>query len=338
MSDRTLIVAPNWIGDAVMSQPLLALLKQRAPLTPIDVLAPKFVMPVYQRMAEVDGGIDLPFGHGAPQLKARREFARQLQHRYARTIVLPNSFKSALIPWMAKIPVRTGWSGEMRFGILNDRRTLNEQALPRMVERYAALAYSKDEPLPDTREWAPRPTLQIDADARAATLIKFALNTSKPIAAFCPGAEYGPAKRWPTHHFAELARTLEVRGYEVWLLGGPKDQAITQEIAALSHGAVRDLAGKTTLSEAIDLLSVATVVVTNDSGLMHVAAALDRPIAAIYGSSSPTFTPPLTPKAEIIRLELPCSPCFKRECPLKHMNCLNELEPQRVLQVVLRSQ
>ncbi len=291
------------------------------------MLAPPWVLPVYRRMLEVAATHALPFGHGDVKLGARRRFAKTLP-QYDRAVVLPNTFKSALIPWHAGIPVRTGYRGEMRFGLLNDARRLDEAALPLIVERYAALAQPAEEAL---RPGLPNPRLAVDDAARRATLAKFAIDSAKPAAAFAPGAEYGPAKRWPARHFASLAATLANRGYQVWLLGSQQDAGITAEIQRLAENICIDFAGRTTLDEAIDLLSLAAHVVTNDSGLMHVAAALDRPTTALFGSSSPAFTPPLSARARVITLKLSCSPCFQRVCPLGHTNCLVTLEPARVL-------
>jgi lipopolysaccharide heptosyltransferase II len=246
-------------------------------------------------------------------------------------VVLPNSWKSALIPWQAGIALRTGYRGEMRYGVLNDVRVLDERALPLIVERYAALAQPPGEAL---RRPLPAPRLAIDETARTATLAKFALDRARPVAVFAPGAEYGPAKRWPARHFAALARALDERGYQVWLLGSAKDAAITAEIQAGCNALCHDFAGRTTLDEAIDLMSCAARVVTNDSGLMHIAAALDRPTLALFGSSSPAFTPPLSAQARVISLHLPCSPCFARTCPLGHTHCLVQLEPARVLEAL----
>ena len=327
---RTLVVAPSWIGDAVLSHPLLTRIAAGDPGGTIDVLAPPWVIPVYLRMPQVAGAIDNPFGHGELRLAERRAFARRLD-RYDRAVVLPNSFKSALIPWHARIPVRTGYRGELRYGLLNDVRRLDEAALPLIVERYAALAQPEGAAL--TRP-LPEPRLRIDAASREATVAKHHLDNSAPVAAFAPGAEYGPAKRWPARHFASLAKTLAARGWRVWLLGSPRDAEVTAQIQEMSGGLCVDLAGRTSLDEAIDLLSLAAHVVTNDSGLMHVAAALDRPIAAIYGSSSPAFTPPLAARARVISLNLSCSPCFARVCPLGHTNCLETLEPARVLEAL----
>jgi heptosyltransferase-2 len=324
---RTLVVAPSWIGDAVLSHPLLVRLKERDPQGSIDVLAPPWVLPVYRRMPQVAATHALPFGHGELKLGARRSFAKMLP-RYDRAVVLPNTFKSALIPWHAGIPVRTGYRGEMRFGLLNDARRLDEGALPLIVERYAALAQPAGEALAPS---LPDPKLSVDESARRAALRKFGLDISQPVAAFAPGAEYGPAKRWPARHFAELASTLVARGYQVWLFGSHNDAEITAEIQRLTGNLCIDFAGRTTLDEAIDLLSAAAHVVTNDSGLMHIAAALDRPTTALFGSSSPAFTPPLSSRARVVTLKLSCSPCFQRTCPLGHTNCLVTLEPARVL-------
>lgn len=324
---RTLVVAPSWIGDAVLSHPLLVRLKHLDPQGTIDVLAAPWVLPVYRRMPEVAQAIALPFGHGDLALAARRRFARRLPP-HDRAVVLPNSFKSALIPWHAGIRVRTGYRGEMRYGLVNDMRSLDEAALPLIVERYYALADPAGVPLARP---VPQPRLRVDAAARAATVAKYGADLSRPVAAFAPGAEYGPAKRWPPRHFAQLARTLVEGGCAVWLMGSSKDAQITAEIQRLSGGACVDLAGRTSLDEAIDLMSLASRVVTNDSGLMHVAAALDRRTAAIFGSSSPAFTPPLSPNARVVSLRLSCSPCFARVCPLGHTHCLETLPPDEVL-------
>ncbi|HEX3097879.1 MAG TPA: lipopolysaccharide heptosyltransferase II [Usitatibacter sp.] len=324
---RILVVAPSWIGDAVISHALVLRLKELDPSAAIDVLAPPWTLPVYRRMAGVEKAIALPFGHGDVKLGERRRFARSLGP-YDRAIVLPNSWKSALIPWHAGIALRTGYRGEMRYGLLNDLRVLDEKALPRLVERYAALAQPAGEAL---RRPVPAPRLTSDPARAAATLARLGLDRARPAAALVPGAEYGPAKRWPARHFAALAGELAGRGWQVWLLGSGKDAEATRQIRALAGDACVDLAGRTSLDDAIDLLASADRVVTNDSGLMHVAAALDRSLAALFGSSSPEFTPPLAAKARVISLELSCSPCFQRTCPLGHTDCLVKLEPARVL-------
>ena len=327
---RTLVVAPSWIGDAILSHPLLMRLKARDPSGAIDVLAPPWCLPVYRRMPEVAATHSNPFGHGQLRLAERRRFATSLP-RYDHAIVLANTLKSALVPWHAGIPRRTGYRGEMRYGLLNDLRPLDEEALPLIVERYAALAQPRGEALVRPVE---EPRLHVDERARAAALDKHGLSSPGAVTVMAPGAEYGPAKRWPARHFASLAATLVRRGEQVWLLGSSKDAPITAEIQRLSGNACRDLAGTTSLDEAIELMSLATRVITNDSGLMHVAAALDRPTAAIFGSSSPAFTPPLSRHARVISLRLACSPCFSRVCPLGHTNCLETLEPAEVLAAI----
>jgi len=221
-----------------------------------------------------------------------------------------------------------GFRGEMRFGLINDARVLDKASLPLQVERYAALAQPRGEAL---RRPLPEPRLAIDAAKRNAAVARLGLDLARPVAAFAPGAEYGPAKRWPASHFAALGRMLVDRGEQVWLFGSAKDSPIAREIAASIGAHAVDLTGRTSLDEAIDLMSLASRVVSNDSGLMHIAAALDRPMAAIFGSSSPAYTPPLSAKARVVRLNLACSPCFQRECPLAHTNCLKLIEPARVL-------
>jgi heptosyltransferase-2 len=327
VSVRILIVGPSWVGDAVLAQPLFGRLKARSPGVTITVLAPPWVAPVLNRMPEVDTTVENPFGHGAVGLTERRRFAKTLTGRYDHAIVLPNSFKSALIPFFAGIPLRTGYIGEARFGLLNDRRRLDEKTLPLMVERFTALAEPPGNALVTP---VPSPRLVVDVRTRDATLARLGLRTHCNMVVFCPGAEYGPAKRWPVAYYAELAATLAREGRQVWLLGSPKDVEIGEDITRRSRGACVNLCGRTKLDEAVDLMSCAGVVVSNDSGLMHVAAALDRPMVAIFGSSSPGFTPPLSDRARVVRLDLPCSPCFKRQCPLKHFKCMMDLTPTQL--------
>ena len=329
---RALIVAPAWIGDAVMAQPLFIRLRQRFPDIRLDALAPRWVAPVLQRMPEISTTIDNPFAHGELSLAARYRLARELaQQNYQRAYILPNSLKSALIPFLAGIPERIGFTGEARYGLLNRRHTLDETALPQMAERFAQLAEAPGAALP-----RPLPPLHLASSTaqRAETFAALHVINTEKIAVFCPGAEYGPAKRWPARHFASLAETLGARGYQIWLLGSAKDRSVGDEIIALAAtappGALHNFCGATSLAQAIDLIAAAAFVVCNDSGLMHVAAALERPLIAVYGSSSPDFTPPLSRQAKIIRLGLDCSPCFKRECPLGHLDCLNRISPEQV--------
>jgi heptosyltransferase-2 len=329
---RILVVAPSWIGDTVLAQPLFKLLHIRNAGVALDVLAPRWTFPLLSRMPEVRRTILSPFQHGDLKLGERRRLGRELGlEGYDRAIVLPNTFKSALVPLFAGIPARTGYIGEMRHWLLNDARRLDERRLPQLAERYAALGLPRGEAL---ERPLPGPFLRVDEQARRATLDRLNLDRGRPAAVLCPGAEYGPAKRWPARYFAELAQGFAARGCAVWLVGSANDRAIGEVITQAATGVCRNLCGETSLAEAIDLLASAAVVVSNDSGLMHVAAALGRPLVALYGSSSPAYTPPLSRSAQVLKLDLPCSPCFQRECPLGHFNCMMQLVPDRVLSAV----
>jgi heptosyltransferase II len=328
---KTLVVAPNWIGDALMAQPLLSLLKTADPGETIVALAPRWVAPVLAAMPEVDDVIGTNLAHGKLQWRERRAFARTLADRgFDRAFVLPNSAKSALIPWLARIPQRIGYVGEWRRGLVNRRLPKPASELP-MVARYAALAGLVGLSVPAT---LPNPHLVVaDADVTAVRA-RFGFAAGDELVALCPGAEYGPAKRWPADHFAALAKRMldDSPRARVLLMGGAGDRAIVDEIAA-GAGApdrVHRLAGQTSLTEAIALIAASSNVVSNDSGLMHVAAALGRPQVAIFGSSDPRHTPPLSTRARVLWLHLDCSPCFQRICPLGHLNCLKQISADQV--------
>lgn len=330
---NVLIIGPAWVGDMVMAQCLFKLLKQRDPARRIDVLAPAWSVPLLARMPEVTEALIMPIGHGTLGLSERRRIGKSLREKnYQQVIVLPNSFKSALIPWWADIPIRTGWRGEMRFGVLNDVRVLDKKRYPLMIEQFMALGLPVNEPLPKKY---PQPSLSISEKSCEQALIQYHLKTDLPILAICPDAEFGPAKRWPEEHYASVANEKLSAGWQVWIFGSVNDQPVAEKIMALTGQRCINLAGKTRLEDAVDLLSQANAVVSNDSGLMHIAAALHRPLIAVYGSTSPTFTPPLQPKAKIVSLALACQPCFKRICPLKHHNCMNELQPQTIIDAMM---
>ncbi len=329
---KILVVAPSWVGDTMLAQPLFTRLKQRHAGCRIDVFAPRSTEALLRLMPEVHDVIVNPFPHGALEIGARMRAGRQLRETgYDQVIVLSNSFKSALAPFFASIPLRTGFLGEMRYGLLNDARKLDKHKLPLMVERFALLAEAPHHPL---KRPLPKPRLTVGHERRDQILHKLNLRLDKPVAVFCPGAEYGPAKRWPIPYYAELAQRLEGRGYAVWLVGGPKDKEVADKIVGLGNPHCRNLCGSTDLADAVALLSCAALVVSNDSGLMHLAAALDRPMLALFGSSSPEFTPPLSDQAQVIQLDIPCSPCFQRECPLGHFNCMMQLTPDRVAKFI----
>lgn len=332
MTDKILIVGPSWVGDMVMAQSLFRLLKQRYPNVIIDILAPIWSLPLIERMPEISYAAILPFNHGELALLKRYQLGKNLSHKnYTQAIVLPNSFKSALIPFFANIPLRTGYRGEMRYGVLNDIRLLNPSRHPLMIQRFIALGLMTDEVVPANY---PLPALTVSDQSRQTTLENFALNLSRPILALCPGAEFGEAKRWPPKYYADIANIKLEEGWDVWLFGSHKDKPVTKQITELTHEKAIDLAGRTQLEEAIDLLSCATLVISNDSGLMHVAAALDKPIIAIYGPTSATLTPPLHTKATIATQKLDCQPCFQRSCPLRHHRCMLELRPEKILDIM----
>jgi len=330
---KILVVGPAWIGDMMMAQTLFKLLKLRNPQVQIDVLASGWTRQLIACMPEVNQVIDMPLGHGKFGFGARRALGKSLaQNGYEQAIVLPNSFKSAFIPFFAGIPLRTGWRGEWRYGLLNDLRKLDKKRYPLMVQRYAALALPKEaEPLTQF----PFPALQVNPAQRSQLLTKFALQLHRPLLIICPGAEYGPAKRWPEHYFAEVADEKIRAGWQVWLMGSAKDNLVTDAIRNLLLDEERhhchNLAGNTSLGEAIELIACADAVLSNDSGLMHIAAALQKPLAVIYGSTSPEHTPPLSDSVSIISNNIECSPCFERECPKVHHKCLRDLTPQQVL-------
>lgn len=326
---RLLIIAPAWVGDMVMAQSLFRLLKDREPSCRIDVVGPPWSLPLVARMPEVTEGIPLDVPHGRLGLDARWTLGRALRGRsYHRAIVLPRSFKSALVPFFARIPVRTGFVAEGRGMLLTDPRRLDRAVLDQTVRRFMALGPPPGEALPPT----PQPALRVDLDNRSRLLAELGLGR-RPAVALLPGAAYGPAKQWPLEYFETLAGTLLAAGLEVWVLGSAGEAAMGERISNRRDG-VHNLCGRTRLEDTVDLLSAARCAVSNDSGLMHVAAATGVPLIALYGSSSPYFTPPLTDRATVLYQALDCSPCFARECPLGHLNCLRTITPAQVLSAV----
>ncbi|MDR2014183.1 MAG: lipopolysaccharide heptosyltransferase II [Azoarcus sp.] len=324
---KILIVGPSWVGDMVMAQSLFMSLKADGECE-IDVLAPAWSLPILARMPEVRRGVVMPLGHGQFGLAARWRLGNELSREgYDQSIVLPNSFKSALAPFFARIPQRTGFRGEMRCGLINDMRLLDRALLPMTVQRFVALGQREAIVAPVS---FPVPRLHANPANQTALRERFKLDPVRPAIVFMPGAEYGPAKQWPPAHFAKLAHLLAARGFQIWVLGSEKDIAVACLIAN-GNPSVLDLAGHTSLGDVVDLVALAQVAVCNDSGLMHVAAALDVPLIAVFGSSSPEHTPPLARRAVIETLRLECAPCFERHCPLGHTRCLTGIAPEKVL-------
>jgi heptosyltransferase-2 len=323
---KSLIIAPQWIGDAVMTEPLLRRLHARGER--ITVGAVPWVAPAYRAMPQVDEVIEFPFRHGGLQLRERRRLAREIEGRFDVAYVLPNSLKSALLPFLASIPKRVGYLGEARVGLLT-HRLKNPKGKPPMVAFYSALSGETEGLAADV------PKLQLPTEAIDGAIAQAGLSRGAYFV-FAPGAEYGPAKRWPAIHYAELARLLDAR---VVLLGSGKEAPLCEEICEEAGGErCLNLAGQTSLLDAFALIAGARAMVSNDSGLMHVAAAFGVPQVALFGSSSPEHTPPLNERAQVIWLRndpaydppLDCSPCFERDCPLGHTRCLYDITPQRV--------
>ncbi|ENM5855647.1 lipopolysaccharide heptosyltransferase II [Vibrio mimicus] len=336
---KILIIGPAWVGDMVMSQSLYKRLKQHYPDAVIDVLAPAWCKPILERMPEVNKAIEMPLGHGEFNLWGRRAIGKEMRkNQYTHAYILPNSAKSALIPWFANIPIRTGWKGELRYGLLNDLRP-DKRIFQYYVERFVALAHSKKRmQLEVNLATCPRPQLTVNPKTQSEAKIRLTLTSQRPIIGLCPGAEFGPAKRWPDHYYAEVAQYAIEQGFQVWLLGSGKDNSVTEKIQKAlpieQQEFCFNLAGKTSLIEAVDLLAACHTVISNDSGLMHVSAAVGCNIVAIYGSSSPKYTPPLTDNLVIVHTDIDCRPCFKRECPLNHLDCLNKLHPSQVIKAL----
>lgn len=335
--NRVLIIGPSWVGDMVMSQTLFKILKQNNPDCEIDVLAPAWSLPILARMPEVRKGIVMPINHGELQIGKRRQLGKQLQNQYDQAIVLPNSLKSVLVPFFAGINKRTGWRGEMRYGFLNDVRLLDKEKYPLMVERFAALAYPNETTLPQK---LPRPQLATTPESLQNIQKKYGLNKlvsneQRKALVLCPGAEFGNAKQWPEEHYAAVANQKINEGWQVWLLGSRNDSKTTEKIFSSIEKSNQkfciNLASRTDLVETIDIIALADAVITNDSGLMHIAAAVNTPLVVIYGSTSPQFTPPLSDKVKIVQSNISCAPCFKRTCRYDHRKCLVDQLPANVI-------
>lgn len=329
-----LVVGPAWVGDIVMTQSLLMALKEQHPDTPVDVLAQGWSVSLSRRMPEVREAIELPAGHGELRFRQLRSLAKDLRgRRYAQAIVCPRSAKASLVPFLARIPRRTGFRGEFRYGLLNDIRPLDKSVLKTPGERWTSLGLPRDATLPPRVR---QPRLLVDEANRQRLAREWSLDLASPTVALAPGAEHGSAKRWPAAHFAALARELVAEGYNVWVLGSPKDRPIAEAICAAAGPGPVNLCGRTGLVDAADLLSACRAAVTNDSGLMHVAGAVGACVVALYGSSTPRYTPPLTDRATIHYLDLECSPCFAQECPLGHHRCMKDIQPEQVMSSLRR--
>ncbi|TBR43205.1 lipopolysaccharide heptosyltransferase II [Marinomonas agarivorans] len=333
---KYLIIGPSWVGDMVMANSLFKQICQNDKEAIIDVIGPAWSAAILDRMPEVRNSITLDTKHGEWGIATRRQLGKSLQaEQYDKSIILPRSWKSALVPFFAKIKHRIGFHGEQRYFLLNERRKLDKKILNQTVKRFTSLGLSFDQAYPPTTENMPFPQLTIDKENLVTLYEKFSLDENKPAVCLMPGAEYGPSKQWPLQYFREVAQHFIDKNYQVWVLGGPKDKQDGDKIVnGLNNDIAINLCGKTALVDTVDLLSAAELAISNDSGLMHVAAAVNTHVHALYGSTSEKFTPPLTEKKTIHNLHLDCSPCFKRTCPLGHTDCQKKLEPKIVIDKV----
>jgi heptosyltransferase-2 len=330
---KYLIVGPSWVGDMVMAQSLFITLKERDKEAIIDVIGPNWSSPILARMPEVRNAITLPTGHGEWGISTRRQLGKSLlSEHYDHAIVMPRSWKSALVPFFAKAKHRVGFTGEQRYFLLNERRKLDKNILNQTVKRFTSLGLPSEEAYPP--KTLPYPALRVDPNNQKALFNTYQL-PDRPAIALMAGAEFGPSKQWPIAYFHELAEKAIQAGYQIWVLGGPKDAEDGANITKGLGEYAFNLCGKTKLVDAIDLLAAAEKAVSNDSGLMHVAASVGTEVHGIYGSTSELFTPPLTDNKTIHNLHLECSPCFKRTCPLGHTNCQNQLTPDIIARSVL---
>ncbi len=324
-NDAILIVGPAWVGDMMMAQSLLILLKEKNPDTAIDVLAPQWSLGVLARMPEVRGRIALDIKHNQLGLLKRFRCGKFLRSKsYKQAYVLPRTIKSALVPYFAKIPIRTGILGELRYGLINDIRPLDKSVLDQTVKKYTSFVQASV-----LLVRTPFPRLKPDQVNQQRLIDLYQIDRNRLIVGLVPGAEFGPAKQWPLAHYTRLAGMVNDIGGRVILFGSGKDRLDGEQISQSSSN-VLNLCGETTLGDAVDLLSVVDIAVANDSGLMHVAASVGIPLVGLYGSTNPGLTPPLTDKGHVEWLNLECAPCGQRQCPLQHLNCLNQISPERI--------
>ncbi|MEA2934756.1 MAG: heptosyltransferase [Variibacter sp.] len=322
-----------WIGDFVRCHSVVQVLRQRWPSRPVDVLTNTLTLPLIDYMPGVRKGIVSDLPRKRLPMRKHRELARRLKaEAYGTALIMPRTWKAALAPCLAGVPERVGFFGEVRLGLLNDIRW-GERALPRMIDQCASLALPRGSSLPD--KW-PAPRLEVPLLDIEGWRTRRQLRDGSPVVAFAPGA-VGSSKRWPLEHYAELARKLGESGYAVWILGGPAEAELAREIAQLSGRTATDLTGPD-LRDAVLGLAAADLAVSNDSGLLHVAAAIGTPTIGIFGPTSSWHWAPLNPLAGTVQLPvpLPCQPCHKPACRLVHHKCMRDLPAEDVLALVRR--
>ena len=331
MTQRILIVGPTWVGDSVIAQSLYRRIKQLNAAAAIDVLAPKYLHGLLKRMPEIRYTIDLQLAHKQLGLSRRKQIGISLRDRYNQAIILARSLKAALIPWFAQIAIRTGFRGEMRYGLINDMRKLDRDAMPRLADRWVHLGQPKQMRLPKE---IPPPRLSIKPANAQICMEHLALNNNSPIMALAPGAAYGPSKQWPARYFTETAEHYRKQGYQIWLLGAKNDQAICRQITEATDMPISNLCGRTSLEDTIDILAQADIVVSNDSGLLHIAAAVGCSVIGIFGSTTPEYTLPSSDQVRYSWTQLPCSPCWQKTCRYGHYHCLTRITPKDIMPTV----
>ena len=317
--EKLLIIPQNWLGDIVMSQTLLKKVKSESPNTKIDILVSSTFKGLAERMPEISKAVILDCGHKKLGLLKRFNLARQIKGNYDQSIVLSRSIKSALIPYLAKIPIRTGELGESRYILINDLKKFTKEDRRKTALRYVSM-FSKKEEVLDEKYY---PSLKSDPENIKILSEKYKLNLDKKIIIFAPGAAFGPSKMWPAEKFKELGKKLN-KDFFILILGSNKEKNIGNKI--ITNKNMINLCGKTTITDAVDLMHASEFCVSNDSGLMHLASATNTKSISIYGATSPKLTPPLTSNKEIHYRGISCSPCFEKKCKYGHYNCLLEIQ------------
>ena len=326
-----LVVGTRWVGDSVIAQSLYKRIKQLDATAIIDVIVPKYLHGLIKRMPEIRDTIDMPLIHKQLGLRERRRIGLKLSGRYSQAIILTRSLKAALIPWFAEIPIRSGFRGEMRYGLVNDMRQLNRDTMPRLVDRFVYLGQPKQTSL--AKNITP-PCLIVKPTNAQTCMEHLGVDNTLPIIILAPGAAYGPSKQWPARYFAGLAEHYGNGGYQVWILGSKKDQDICCQITKMANIPIHNLCGRTTLEDSIDLLAQAERVVSNDSGLMHIAAAVGCSVVGIFGATPPEYALPISDRVWYSWANLSCSPCWQRTCCYGHYHCLTQVIPEEVISIV----
>ena len=322
---KTLIIGPNWLGDIILSIPLLKSLRSKG--HHITYMAPKSYQPIINKIKEIDLFIPTSFTSGKLEFRKRRVLGHSLRQTFDQSYILPNSWKSAHIAYAAKIPHRAGFLGEVRWGMLTHIHRKPLDPLISTAQKFLSLSGASLTP-----EYYPQ--LQINNEQQQKLINTYGLNPHKKILALCPGAIFGPSKRWPLYHFISLTTFFPTHEWDIYLFGGPLEKNLADEFSSRCPREFYNFVGKLSLDEMTDLLSLASVSVTNDSGLLHVSAALNLKIVALYGSTHPKIAPPLCKHHRIHYLNLPCQPCKKRICPLSHLKCLHDVTAEEVYQSI----